>query len=101
MFITVKGNIILPESLHRFLVPHITHDINSAASFDKQYHNTVAYLYLIEMRNNYSIMNFTNLKENKKSNEHVTSSHLMANAANTRQNPYWHAQHDSKSGVQQ
>jgi hypothetical protein len=48
-----------------------------------------------------STKNFTNLKEHKKSNKYVTSSHLLTNEANTNQHLYRHTRDDSKSGGQQ
>jgi hypothetical protein len=53
------------------------------------------------MKRNNSIMNFNRLQENKKSNEHDTSSYLLTKVIATSQNPYWHTRHDGKSNRQQ
>jgi len=53
------------------------------------------------MKRDNSIMNFTNLKESKKSNEHVSSSQLLANASPTEHHLYRHIQDNCKSCGQQ
>ena len=87
-----------PENkLNQFTPSHLACNITSAASFDKLYHDTVAYPYLkIEMKRCNSIMNFTRLHTYKKSDEHIISPHLLTNAMNTSQYLYWQTHHDSK-----
>jgi len=53
------------------------------------------------MKRGNSIMNFNRLQENKKSDEHDTSSYLLTKVIAISQYSYRHTQHDSKSSSQQ